>query len=71
MQSIERGCICTVRERNASLVDLHLVEREEADVAVGRTLLHELHEEARIRQIFGIVVKAAEYERARRERALR
>ena len=68
MQTIECCRISAVYERDTIIVNLHLVEREEADIAVRDTLLHLLHEEARRCQILGIVVEAAEYEGAMRER---
>ena len=68
MQTIECCRISTVCERDTLIVNLHLVEREEADIAVRNPLLHLFHEEARCRQILGIVVEAAEYDGAVRER---
>ena len=69
VQTIERGCIYIVVERDTLPVNLHLVERAEADVTVRCSFLHETHEKARGCEVLGIVIEAAEQEWARCERA--
>ena len=61
MQTVKRPRIPAIGERDACRIELHLIEREKANVGMGRPLLHLPHEKARCRKILGIVVKTGEY----------